>query len=136
MTITIQTKYLGDLRTESLHLKSGNTLITDAPIDNKGKGEAFSPTDLLATSLASCMFTIMGIVASSKGWNIDGATCDVTKIMSAQLPRKVVEIVIVFNFAANDFDESQKQVLRDAAYSCPVALSLAEDLKKTVTFNF
>lgn len=136
MSITIKTKYLGQLRTESVHVKSGNTLITDAPVDNKGKGEAFSPTDLLATSLATCMFTIMGITANNNGWNIDGTTCDVTKIMSATPPRKVVEIVIEFNFVANNFDENQKQMLRDAAYSCPVALSLAADLKKTVTFNF
>ncbi|NBV06875.1 MAG: OsmC family peroxiredoxin [Proteobacteria bacterium] len=136
MSITIKTKYLGQLRTESVHLKSGNTLITDAPIDNNGKGEAFSPTDLLATSLAACMLTIMGIVAEKNSLNIKGVACDVTKIMSATGPRKVVEIVIEFNFAKNNFDEKQKQILRDAAYSCPVALSLAADLKKTVTFNF
>lgn len=136
MTVTIKTKYLGELRTESLHVKSGNTLITDAPLDNKGKGEAFSPTDLLATSLATCMITIMGIQANQRGMNIDGVECDVTKIMSTQLPRKVVEVVIDFRFAANNFSEEQKQILRDAAYSCPVALSLHADLKKTVNFNF
>lgn len=136
MSITIKTKYLGGLRTESVHVKSGNVLLTDAPVDNNGKGEAFSPTDLLATSLATCMFTIMGIVANKQGLNIDGADCDVTKIMSTNLPRKVVEIVIEFNFAPNNFDENQKQLLRDAAYSCPVALSIHPDLKKTVTFNF
>ncbi len=136
MSITIKTKYLGGLRCESLHVKSGNTLITDAPVDNKGKGEAFSPTDLLATALATCMITIMGIQANQHGMNIDGVECDVTKIMSAQLPRKVVEVVIDFRFAANNFSEAQKQILRDAAYSCPVALSVHPDLKKTVIFNF
>ena len=136
MSITIKTKYLGQLRCESLHVKSGNTLITDAPVDNKGKGEAFSPTDLLATALATCMITIMGIQANQHGMNIDGVECDVTKIMSAQLPRKVIEVVIDFRFAANNFSEEQKQILRDAAYSCPVALSVHPDLKKTVTFNF
>ncbi len=136
MSITIKTKYLGELRTQSVHVKSGNSLITDAPVDNKGKGEAFSPTDLLATSLASCMITIMGIQANQNNMNIDGVECDVTKIMSSQLPRKVVEVVIDFRFAANNFSEEQKQILRDAAYSCPVALSVHPDLKKTVYFNF
>ena len=135
MSVTIKTKYLGELRTKSLHVKSQNLLITDAPLDNKGRGEAFSPTDLLATALATCMITIMGIVANNNGLNIDGVECDVTKVMSA-VPRKVSEIVILFNLSSNSFDEKQKQMLRDAAYSCPVALSLHDDLKKTVTFNF
>ncbi len=135
MSITIKSEYLGDLRTTSIHLKSNNTLITDAPVDNKGKGEAFSPTDLLATSLATCMFTIMGIVANNNNLNIVGTNCDITKIMSAS-PRKVAEIIIEFHFPENNFDEKQQQLLKDAAYSCPVALSLHDDLKKTVTFNF
>ncbi|MBU6338568.1 MAG: OsmC family protein [Rickettsiales bacterium] len=135
MSITIKTKYLGELRTSSIHLKSGNSLITDAPIDNKGKGEAFSPTDLLAASLASCMFTIMGIVANQHEMNIEGASCDVTKIMSAN-PRKVSEIIVHFTFPKNNFDEKQKEMLRNAAFTCPVALSLHDDLKKTVTFDF
>ena len=131
MSVTIKTKYLGELRTTSTHVKSGNSLITDAPLDNNGKGEAFSPTDLLVTSLATCMITIMGM----KGLNIDGLDCAVTKIMAVN-PRRVCEIVIEFNFAKNDFSEEQKQILRDAAYSCPVAFSLHPDLKKSVTFNF
>lgn len=135
MSVTIKTKYLGELRTHSVHLKSGNELITDAPIDNNGKGEAFSPTDLLAASLASCMITIMGIQANKAGINIDGVKCDVTKIMSPA-PRKVSEIVINFEFLPNNFSEKEKQMLRDAAFSCPVALSLHPDLKKSVTFNF
>lgn len=135
MTITITTKYLGDLRTSSIHLKSGNSLITDAPVDNKGKGEAFSPTDLLAASLSSCMFTIMGIVANQHGLNIEGTSSEVTKIMSAN-PRKISEIIINFNFLENNFDEKQKEILRNAALTCPVALSLHDDLKKTVNFNF
>jgi len=136
MTIAIKTKYLGELRTNSIHLKSGSEIITDAPLDNKGKGEAFSPTDLLSTSLATCMITIMGIVANSHNLNIENLACDVTKIMSTNPPRKVVEIIIEFHFAKNNFDEKQKEILRDAAYSCPVALSLHPDLKKTVIFNF
>jgi uncharacterized OsmC-like protein len=135
MTITLKTKYLGELRTHSTHLKSGNEVITDAPIDNHGKGEAFSPTDLMCASLASCMFTIMGIVAKKLNVNIDNTESEVTKIM-AENPRRVAEIVIIFNFPKNNFSESEKQALKDAAYSCPVALSLHPDLKKSVTFNF
>ena len=135
MSITIKTKYLGQLRTHSTHLKSGNVLITDAPLDNNGKGEAFSPTDLLAASLATCMFTIMGIAANKVGLNIDDAECSVTKITSAA-PRKVAEIIIEFNFLKNNFSDQQKQMLKDAAFSCPVALSLHPDLKKNVVFNF
>jgi len=135
MSVTIKTKYLGGLRTQSTHLKSGNILITDAPLDNKGKGEAFSPTDLLATSLATCMLTVMGIAANNHALNIDEVDCDVTKIMAAN-PRRVSEIVIEFNFPKNNFDEKQKEILKEAAYSCPVAMSLSADLKKSVKFNF
>lgn len=135
MSITVTTKYLGELRTESVHVKSGSQLITDAPLDNKGKGEAFSPTDLLATSLATCMITVIGIAANQHKLRIDGLKCDVTKIMSAS-PRKISEVIVELNFAPNDFSEEQRQILRDAAYSCPVALSLHSDLKKTVSFNF
>jgi putative redox protein len=135
MSVTIKTKYLGELRTQSTHLKSGNSLISDAPLDNNGKGEAFSPTDLLATALATCMITVMGINANKHGLNIDGIDCDVTKIMAIN-PRRVCEVIIELNFPKNNFDEAQKEMLRDAAYSCPVAVSLHPDLKKSVTFNF
>ncbi len=135
MPITITTKYLGELRTESVHIKSGNKIITDAPLDNKGKGEAFSPTDLLAASLGTCMITIMGIQANQHGLKIEGLDCKVTKVMAIN-PRRVSEIIIEFNFPKNDFSEEQKQILKDAAFSCPVAFSLHPDLKKTVTFNF
>lgn len=135
MSLTITTKYLGELRTESVHIKSGNKIITDAPLDNKGKGEAFSPTDLLAASLATCMITIMGIQANQHGLKIEGLDCAVTKVMAIN-PRRVSEIIIEFNFPTNNFSEEQKQILKDAAFSCPVAFSLHPDLKKTVTFNF
>jgi putative redox protein len=133
--IAIKTKYLGDLRCESTHIKSGSVVVTDAPLDNKGKGEAFSPTDLLATSLATCMITIMGIAANQRGLNIEGLECDVTKIMAAN-PRRVAEIIIEFRFSKNDFDDKSRQILIDAANSCPVALSLHPDLKKTLLFKF
>ena len=135
MSVTIKTKYLGELRTESVHLKSNNSLITDAPLDNNGKGQAFSPTDLLATALATCMITVMGINANKHGLNIDGINCSVTKIMAIN-PRRVSEIMIEFNFPKNNFDEKQKEILREAAQNCPVAFSLHPDLVQTVSFNF
>ncbi len=135
MSVTIKTKYLGELRTESVHLKSNNSLITDAPLDNNGKGQAFSPTDLLATALATCMITVMGINANKHGLNIDGIDCSVAKIMAIN-PRRVSEIMIEFNFPKNNFDEKQKEILREAAHTCPVAFSLHPDLVQTVSFNF
>ena len=104
---TIETSYLGELRTEAKHVLSGNTLITDAPLDNQGKGKAFSPTDLMSASLGSCMFTIMGIAAREHGFKIDGSTCSITKIMAAE-PRRVSEIQISFNFPAIQYSDKQK----------------------------
>ena len=135
MSVTIKTKYLGELRTESVHLKSNNSLITDAPLDNNGKGQAFSPTDLLATALATCMITVMGINANKHGLNIDGIDCSVAKIMAIN-PSRVSELMIEFNFPKNNFDEKQKEILREAAHTCPVAFSLHPDLVQTVSFNF
>ncbi len=132
---TIQTTYLGDLRTEATHLQSGNKLITDAPLDNKGRGEAFSPSDLLATALGSCMMTIMGMAAREQNINIDGATCSVTKIMAAE-PRRVGELQIVFNFPAGHYSEKVQTVLKRAAHTCPVSKSLHPDLLETIEFNF
>jgi putative redox protein len=135
MTPSIKTIYLGNLRTNSTHLKSQNQLITDAPTDNNGRGEAFSPTDLLATSLATCAITIMGIAAQKHNLAIENLACDVTKIMAAN-PRRVSEIIVEFNFPKNDFSNEQKQILIDAANSCPVAHSLSESLNKKFIFNF
>ena len=133
--ITIKTKYLGNLRTQAIHIKSSNTIITDAPIDNQGKGEAFSPTDLLSASLTSCMMTIMGIAAKKHGLIIDGVVADTTKIMSTN-PRRIAEIIIEFSFSANNFTQQQKEILQEAAHSCPVALSLHPEIKQTIKFNF
>ncbi|WP_316835829.1 OsmC family protein [Pedobacter nutrimenti] len=132
---TSKITYNGGLRTTSVHLRSGNEIITDAPVDNKGKGEAFSPTDLLATSLGNCMLTIVGIAAQEHGFNIDGATCEITKIM-AENPRRVAEIVVDFQFPANNYSDKDKKIIERSAYTCPVAQSLHPDLKKTVTFNY
>ena len=126
--------YSGDLRTESKHLQSGNKIITDAPIDNEGKGEGFSPTDLVATSLANCMLTIMGIVARQHKVNIDGTRADVEKIMGTE-PRRITEIQIEFYFPGN-YDSKTKTILEKAALNCPVAKSLAESLQQSIGFNF
>ena len=131
----MKTVYLGNLRTEAEHLQSGNKIITDAPLDNNGKGEAFSPTDLLATSLGSCMLTIMGISANSYGFSIDGTTVEIEKIMGTN-PRRVVEIVVTLNFPKNDYTPQQKRLIEASAKTCPVANSLHPDIKKTITFNY
>ncbi len=132
---TSKIKYLGNLRTESVHLQSGNTFITDAPTDNNGKGEAFSPTDLLSTSLGCCMLTVMGIVAQRHAINMDGTTIEVTKKMESN-PRRVGEIIIEFYMPKNSYTDKEKQLLEHAAYTCPVSKSLSADLKQTVLFNY
>jgi putative redox protein len=131
---TIETTYLGELRTEATHVQSGTKIITDAPVDNQGKGEAFSPTDLLSASLASCMLTIMGIKVRNSNIDIDNTKCSITKIMAAD-PRRVAEIVISFKFP-KQYTEKEQLMLERAALTCPVYLSLHEDLKKTVDFGW
>ncbi len=132
----IKTIYTGSLRTEAEHLPSGNKIITDAPIDNHGKGEYFSPTDLLATSLGSCILTIMGSSAKSHGFNIDGTTIETEKIMATH-PRRVVELILDITFpTGNNYTDSQKRIIESAARTCPVANSLHPDIKKTITFNY
>jgi putative redox protein len=132
---TIETKYLGDLRTHATHVRSGKTLITDAPPDNKGKGEAFSPTDLLATSLGSCAMTITGIAAQTHGFNVDGTGIRITKIM-ADNPRRIGEVIVEFNFPKNNYSDKEKAIIENAAKTCPVAKSLHPELKQTLIFNF
>ena len=132
---TVRTQYLGGLRTKALHVNSGNELITDAPLDNKGRGEAFSPTDLLATSLGSCALTIMGIAANEHGFNIDGTEVKITKIMASN-PRRVGEVMVEFDFPKNNYSDKEKKIIRLAADTCPVNASLHPDLKKTFVFNF
>ena len=132
----ISTDYTGNLRTEAIHEQSGSKLVTDAPLDNHGKGEFFSPTDLLTTALGSCMLTIMGISAQEYGYNLEGTTVETEKIMGTN-PRRVVEIKITINFPkGNDYTDRQKRVIESAAKTCPVANSLHPDLKKTIVFNY
>lgn len=132
---TIRTKYTGDLRTSATHVQSAETLITDAPVDNRGKGENFSPTDLLATALGSCMLTIMGICAREHHFNIDGTKVSITKVMASN-PRRVSEVVLELYFPSNSYTEKQKKLIKVAAETCPVALSLHPDLKQTVILHF
>jgi putative redox protein len=127
--------YQGKLRTEVTHLRSGNRIITDAPPDNNGKGEAFSPTDLTCASLNSCMMTLMGMLAEREGINLEGLKSEIVKVMASN-PRKIAEIHISFYHENLDATAVQKEKLRRAAMTCPVALSLPESLKQIVTFNF
>lgn len=133
---TITTEYLGDLRTRAKHVKSGNALITDAPIDNQGKGEAFSPSDLLATALGSCMLTIMGIAAREHGINLEAVKVETLKIMGTN-PRRVSRLEIEVNFPdGKSYTEKHRLILEKAARSCPVIESLHPDMEKELTFNW
>jgi putative redox protein len=134
-TIMAAVEYVGGLRTKATHLKSGNLITTDAPVDNNGKGEAFSPTDLVSAALSSCMMTIMGIVAEREKINLTGLKADVIKVMASN-PRRIAEIKIHFSHPGLQATEPQKLKLKEAAHTCPVALSLSESLKQTISFNF
>ena len=132
--MTSKVTYLGQLRTKNQHLKSGNTYTTDAPVDNNGKGEAFSPTDTVATGLANCMLTVMGIKAERMEIDLSGTTAEVTKIMAPD-PRRISEIVIKIDFPIQA-DEKTRAILENTARTCPVIYSLHPDIKKDVTFNW
>ena len=132
---TVKTKYLGGLRTENIHLQSGAKIITDAPCDNRGKGESFSPTDMLATALGNCILTIMGIKAMDNNIDIEGTELDITKIM-AENPRRVAEVIIEFNFPKKNYSEEQKALIESVAGTSPVPLSVHPDLKQTIQFNW
>lgn len=130
--MTSKVIYKGSLRTEATHLRSGNTIITDAPTDNKGKGEAFSPTDLVATALASCMLTIMGIKADEMNINIDGTTAEIEKIMGSG-PRRIAQLIIVINIPILT-DQKTKNILEKAVLACPVDKSLSDSMIRDVKF--
>ncbi|CAN6959893.1 MULTISPECIES: OsmC family protein [Psychrobacter] len=130
---TSKVTYQGDLRTTAIHLQSKDEIITDAPTDNQGKGEAFSPTDLLATSLASCMLTIIGIKARDMDIDIAGTMAEVTKVMAAD-PRRVSEVHIVITFNQQLDDKTQK-IFYNTALTCPVANSLHPDIIQKVTID-
>jgi putative redox protein len=132
---TLTTEYKGTLRTENVHTRSGSLVITDAPVDNQGKGEAFSPTDLVCTALSSCMLTTMGILANRENIDIKGLKTEVVKIMASS-PRKIAEIQVTLSHPTLQVTDEQKQKLKNAALTCPVALSLHDSVKQTVIFNF
>ncbi|MFC0777944.1 OsmC family protein [Flavobacterium sp. HJSW_4] len=132
--MTSKVTYLGDLRTSSIHVQSGSEIISDAPLDNNGKGEAFSPTDTVANALASCMMTIMGIKARDMEVDFVGSTAAVTKIMNAE-PRRIGAIEIVFEMQGVA-DEKSRTILERAAMTCPVFLSLSSEIEKKITFNW
>ena len=130
--MTSKVTYIGGLRTENQHLKSSNTFITDAPTDNMGKGEAFSPTDTVATGLASCMLTVMGIKANYLKLVLDGSYAEVTKTMASN-PRRISEIKVVL-YMNLQADDKTKQILEHTANTCPVHYSLHPDIKKDISF--
>jgi uncharacterized OsmC-like protein len=131
--MTSKVIYTGDLRTECTHLRSGQVIITDAPVDNNGKGEAFSPTDLTATLLATCMIIVMGISARNHGINIDGATLEVTKHMGAN-PRRISAIDILCIMPHRTYTPREKEILEKAGRTCPVAYSLHPYIEQRVEF--
>ncbi len=134
--MTSKVVYTGELRTIATHLRSGSVIETDAPVDNHGKGERFSPTDLVATALASCMVTTLAIAESTHDINIDGAECQVEKIMTSN-PRMIGEIRVIIDFPkTGPYTEKEKIKIANIANTCPVYLSLHPDCKKTITFNW
>ncbi|MEY4539233.1 MAG: hypothetical protein RLZZ306_990 [Bacteroidota bacterium] len=134
---TVKTTYLGDLRTNSTHLQSGNQLITDAPTDNMGKGEAFSPTDLLATATGTCILTTMAIVAQRDGIELSNSEVEVTKIMTQTPPRRVARLEINLKMKSNVvLSDEQIKKLENTAHKCPVSLSLHPDVEQVLTFEW
>lgn len=131
----MKVKYLGDLRCECEHLASGTKIVTDAPVDNHGRGEAFSPTDLVATSLAACCMTIMGIYAQQHGCDLTGTEISVKKEMSAN-PRRIARITVVLDMPDRDYTPAQKASIEHCAHTCPVHLSLHPDTVQEFVFNW
>jgi len=135
MNHSIENRYIGELRTSSVHIKSGKIIITDAPVDNNGKGEAFAPTDLVSSALSSCITTVMGICAEKGKFEMPNSKAKITKLMSTN-PRKISEIKIEINFEKNNLNDVQKRKLISVGKNCPVAKSLDSDIKQILIFNF
>jgi uncharacterized OsmC-like protein len=132
---TASARYAGHLRTEATHTASGNVIQTDAPTDNHGRGEAFSPTDLVSTALGSCMMTVMGIVAERHQWDLVGSTFAVMKHMSTEAPRRIAQIDITFSLPAT-LAPNDRTLLERSAHTCPVGLSLHPDVRQNIVFEY
>ncbi len=132
--MTSKVSYLGNLRTSCTHLASGNTIITDAPIDNHGKGEAFSPTDLVATSLASCMITIMGIYCQEHGIVFNSCEASILKVMASS-PRRIEKVLVEMDLSGNNWDEKIKSKVIAAGKACPVARTLEGNVELEFIFK-
>ena len=132
---TATARYAGHLRTEATHAASGTVIETDAPVDNHGRGEAFSPTDLVATALGACMMTVMGIVAERHEWNLVGSTFAVAKHMSPEAPRRIAQIDVTFTLPAA-LAPNERVLLERAAHTCPVGLSLHPDVRQHIVFEY
>lgn len=132
--MTSKVTYVGGLRTESVHLQSGSMVLSDAPTDNHGKGAAFSPTDMIANSLATCMLTTMAIKADAMGIDLSGSTAEVTKVMQSD-PRKIAKIVVSLSMTGADEDRD-RTILERVGHHCPVALSLHPDLVQDITYHW
>ena len=135
MSHKIESSYLGELRVSSTHLASNIEIITDAPVDNNGRGESFSPTDLVATALGTCMITVMGLYAEKNGILMPNVYSRTNKVMSSS-PRKISKLKIEIIFEDNQLSDVEKQSLKNVALNCPVAKSLHPDLKQEIKFNF
>lgn len=131
---TVKADYKGALRTQAKHLRSNKTLITDAPVDNHGKGESYSPTDLVATALLTCMMTVIGIRAAKSDWNVEAMTGEVLKHMITD-PRRIGELSVIIKLP-KALDKGERKILEQVAVTCPVANSLSQDLTQTVTFTY
>lgn len=127
--------YRGDLSCEATHLSSGTQIITDAPPDNQGLGRSFSPTDLLSTSLAACMMTVMGIKARDLGIDLTGSSAQITKVMGGP-PRRVTEIGVKLTLKGVPLDAKTRAILENTAHTCPVARSLNPELVQKVEFVY
>ncbi len=132
---TATARYAGHLRTEAIHTASGNNIQTDAPTDNHGRGEAFSPTDLVCTALGSCMMTVMGIVAERHQWELTGSAFTVQKHMSTEAPRRIAQIDLTFQLPAT-LAPNERALLERAAHTCPVSLSLHPEVKQNIAFEY
>ena len=136
MAVSTTVKYLGGLRTECTHLASGSVINTDAPVDNKGKGEMFSPTDLCAAALASCAMTIMGMYAEAQSLDVAGMAAEVSKTMSKEPPRRIIAIEVIITMPAGEYTDKQKAGFERAANTCPVHHSLSEAMEQTIVINW